>query len=92
MSCCGQRRAAWAGAPAQRPTNTAPAAAIATAAHAVPARLLRIVYEFVGTRPLMLASPHTGKRYRFDRPGARLEIDARDRALVDARPELRQVR
>jgi hypothetical protein len=33
----------------------------------------------------------TGKRYRFDAPGARVSVDVRDRRSVAAVPNLRQV-
>jgi hypothetical protein len=34
----------------------------------------------------------TGRRYRFDRPGARLAVDARDRASLTRIASLRPVR
>jgi hypothetical protein len=61
-------------------------------APATPARLLRLVYEYTGRGALTLGSASTGRRYRFEHAGVRLEVDARDRALLDARTDLRQVR
>jgi hypothetical protein len=33
----------------------------------------------------------SGRRYRFDRPGMRLEVDLKDRPSLAAVPNLRQV-
>jgi len=46
------------------------------------------VFEYVGVTPLTVVSPITGKTYRFDRPGARVEVDARDRSWVAFVPNL----
>jgi hypothetical protein len=39
----------------------------------------------------MVIGPATGRRYRFDRPGARLEVDLKDRRSLAGVPHLRQV-
>jgi hypothetical protein len=41
---------------------------------------------------MTVIGPVSGVRYRFDRPGARVEVDARDRALLASIRQLRQVR
>ncbi len=48
-------------------------------------------FEYVGATGLTVISPATGKRYRFDGPGARLAIDARDQAWLGSVPNLRQL-
>ena len=89
MSCCGGRRTMW---PTQAPMRaSAPAAARAGSPAAEQRPLLRLVYEYVGPTSLTVSSPHTGRRYRFDRPGARVELDPRDRPLVAQVSQLRQV-
>jgi hypothetical protein len=54
--------------------------------------MVRIVFEYIGRTGMTVVGPATGRSYRFDRPGARAVIDARDRAAVAAVPHLRQVR
>ena len=48
-------------------------------------------FEYKGPTGINVFSPVTGRGYRFDHPGARLEADPRDRALLTAVPGLRQV-
>jgi hypothetical protein len=55
------------------------------------AALAKPVFEYVGATALTVVSPLTRKTYRFERPGARLEIDARDRACVAFVPNLARV-
>ena len=88
MSCCGKRRM-LAGGPPVRPTYATSPRADAAPAGSRP--LLRVVYEYVGQSALTVTSPTTGKRYRFDRPGARVDVDPRDRGIVGGIGQLRQV-
>jgi hypothetical protein len=47
------------------------------------------------TRPasgLTAVGPVTGRRYRFERPRARVAVDSRDAAAMAAVPSLRQVK
>jgi len=55
------------------------------------ARPVGLTFEYVGRTGLVVAGPVTGRQYRFDRPGARLEVDPRDSASVAAIPVLRRV-
>ncbi len=50
-----------------------------------------VIFEYVGRTALTTTGGVSGKRYRFDSPGARLTVDARDRASLDALPMLKQV-
>jgi len=50
---------------------------------AVPARE-RVVFKCVGPTALTVIGPATGRRYRFERPGALLAVDVRDRAALAA--------
>ena len=51
-------------------------------------RLPKPVFEYVGITALTVVSPVTRKTYRFERPGARVEVDVRDRSWVAFVPNL----
>jgi hypothetical protein len=51
-----------------------------------------VTFEYTGTTGLTVVSPTTGKRYRFDAPGAQLEVDSRDQSMLLYVPNLRPVR
>ena len=46
-------------------------------------------FEYTGRTALTVVSPRTGRHYRFDRPGARLEVDPSDRPWLAFVPNLR---
>jgi len=48
-------------------------------------------FEYIGRTALVLRGPYTGQRYWFQRPGARLTVDARDCHALLAVPVLRLV-
>lgn len=80
MSCCGssrQRMAFIAGArqPAARPVE----------------RRFAVTFEYVGGTALSAVGPASGRRYRFERPGARIVVDPRDRPALARIPGLREV-
>jgi hypothetical protein len=50
-----------------------------------------LFFEYTGKSALTAVSPQTGRRYRFLVPGARLEIDPRDRPWLASLPQLREV-
>jgi len=54
-------------------------------------RAAGLTFEYVGRTGLVVAGPVTGRQYRFDRPGSRLEVDPRDSASVGAIQTLRRV-
>jgi hypothetical protein len=72
--CCGRNRQVAPGGPA-------PLRAAAPAGAA---------FEYVGNTALTVVSPLTGRQYRFAKPGARVEVDARDRSWVSFVPHLRR--
>jgi hypothetical protein len=51
-------------------------------------RVRTVIFEYVGSTALTVVSPITRRVYRFDRPGARVEIDARDRSWVTFVPNV----
>jgi hypothetical protein len=48
-------------------------------------------FEYIGRTALTVVGPLTGMRYRFDRPGARLQVHPRDRQALVGIPALRLV-
>ena len=57
--------------------------------HPVP--LGPVVFEYVGRTGLTVVGTQTNKRYRFDHPGAKVEIAAADVPSVGQVPTLRRV-
>ncbi|MED5620948.1 hypothetical protein [Ideonella sp. BN130291] len=66
-----------------------PAAAPAGMPPVSTAARLKPLFEYVGATALTVIGPASGLRYRFDRPGARLAVDPRDRIALEAVPLLR---
>jgi len=50
---------------------------------------MRPSFEYVGATALTVIGPASGLRYRFERGGARLAVDPRDRAALERVPLLR---
>jgi hypothetical protein len=83
--CCGRDRVQQRTAPG---TTTANRQVYAANAQPQP-RPTEFVYA--GNTSLTVTGPVSGIRYRFDRPGARLNVDARDRVLLASIRQLQQV-
>ncbi len=49
-------------------------------------------FQYVGQTGLTVTGPITGRRYRFNGPGAAAEVDARDAPGLVAVPNLRRAR
>ena len=75
MSCCGKARS-------QMTSMTG---------HAAVARATTVVFEYVGKTRLVIIGPATRTSYRFDRPGARVLVDGRDRLSLSTVPVLRVI-
>lgn len=88
MSCCGKKREQLlAGAPSHPHSAR-------VASYPRPAQgplQSRVFFEYVGRTGLTVTGPATGKQYRFERTGARLEVDLRDRLSLSSVPHLRQL-
>ena len=95
MSCCGNRRQAYAAAPSQHrakvtskpllaaPTNSMRVAASSAAwAH----------FQYRGSSSLKVQNPANGHRYEFTGPGAILLTDPADTLWLASFPWLNQVR
>ncbi len=78
--CCGRDRIQQR---IQRPTAN-PYAGVQQAPKAVS-------FVYLGNTALSVRGPVTGRDYRFTRPGARLEVDPRDRILLASLRQLKQV-
>ena len=70
--CCGN--------PRQRISTGAQR--VSRPAHMQAAAAAKPVFEYIGATALTVVSPITRKTYRFERPGARVEVDARDLSWV----------
>ena len=82
MSCCGKSRAQlFSAGTASRPTG----------ADASSSRRYSVQFEYIGRTGLTAIGPISGNRYRFDRPGAVLVVDPRDRPGLASVPALRMV-
>lgn len=80
MGCCGKVRQSLGSAPRRAPPG-GPA----------PRRRLKVIFAYKGSTAMTVRGPVSGRRYRFDRPGARLTIDPRDRPGLTRVPHLREV-
>jgi hypothetical protein len=49
------------------------------------------IFQYAGSTALTVVSPLTRRTYRFERPGMRLEVDARDRSWLAFVPNLSAV-
>lgn len=89
--CCGSSRQGIstnaqraAGLLAVKPQRSTPV-------HTQTAPPAKPVFEYVGATALTVVSPISRRTYRFEHPGARLEVDARDRSWVAFVPNLTRV-
>jgi hypothetical protein len=87
MPCCGKGREQIR----NQIAVTAPAAADTGAQLPRRAYLTNQRVEYRGASSVTLASPVTGRRYRFEHKGAQMDIDPRDRAWLASQPNVRQV-
>lgn len=88
MSCCGKQREQFYGTVQ---THKAFESVESTFQQPRPIRYSMVYFEYIGKTGLTVLGPITGKHYRFDRPGARVAVDPRDRPSLAAVPRLRQV-
>ena len=77
--CCGQGRGlvAAGGKTAVTARKLAPVSSAA-------------LYEYTGATGMTVLGPISGARYRFDRPGAKVQIDGRDVSSLAGLPHLRR--
>jgi len=94
--CCGNRqpllRTHASLAPNQQPQRQG-GVRPTVAAPGIPASQAQpILFEYLGRTGLTVVSPATGKRYRFDSPGAKVAVDPRDRSILLHVPNLKPAR
>lgn len=75
MSCCGKSRLAGIRISGQDGAVETPGL---------------VAFEYIGRTALTVIGPASHVTYRFDEPGARIMVDARDRASLDTLPMLRR--
>ena len=85
--CCGNKRTQFQTQPA--PLNVQGRPVGRPIQYAAPPT--KLVFEYNGVRPIVVAGPVSGNRYRFGGPGARVEVDPSDRRSLAVTPKLRQV-
>jgi hypothetical protein len=80
MTCCGQGRSrvAMNGRAAESPRRTRPVSSV-------------VLYEYTGATGMTVVGGISGARYRFDQPGAKVQIDRRDVSSVAGLPNLRRL-
>lgn len=86
--CCGKKRTE-----AAKPAETDPATMPEAQVDVQPQRQgdPSIYFQYVGTKGLTLIAPISGKRYRFNGPGAVVVADPRDKGALAGVSVLRQV-
>lgn len=90
--CCGKGRQQLTGMLQPAGSNRVRSTVAATRAVAPPiarSSTAMLQYQYLGRTALTAVSPATGRQYRFDRPGAVLQVDARDRHWIERLPNIR---
>lgn len=85
MSCCGEKRSKiyhdpWSYPGAENGANTGQSVQLPEA----------VYFAYTGATALTATGVITGTVYRFDKPGATLEVDRRDAAFMTGIPNLRK--
>ena len=83
--CCGKNRLAQKASPFG---SSSPRAAPTVQP---PKPAATVSFMNVGNIEIKVIGPVSGVEYHFDRPGARIEVDPRDRILLGSIRQLRQV-
>ncbi len=91
MSCCGKGREQFRNQPAAQARAVPNPVQHATTQLPRRTYFTTIRFEYLGDAAVTLVSPGTGRPYRFERKGARVEIDPRDRPWLASQPNLRQL-
>ncbi len=87
--CCGRSRTQYRGrGPNLPPPRLAP---LGVGSQPPTTRSPSMTFEYIGRTGLTVVGPVTGRQYRFDRTGARVEVDSRDRPSIAVIPLLRQI-
>lgn len=86
MSCCGSRR--------QLSGHVPPRGHSMNTSSNTPEELIQtqVEFEYTGRTALTVMGPLTWQRYRFEKTGAIVSVDARDAAAMMVVPYLRRVK
>jgi hypothetical protein len=87
MGCCNRGNQPTFGVRA----GFAPTPASPPRAAAASRRYTQLFYEYTGMTGMTVIGGVTGRRYRFDRPGARVGVEPVDNLSIAAVPGLRRV-
>ena len=79
MACCGQSR------------GTINTSGTVGGTKRPPPRPRATLFEYTGSTAMTVIGPMSGARYRFDAPGAKLQIDMRDAPSMAAVPNVRRL-
>jgi hypothetical protein len=88
MGCCGKRRGELATIGSVQGRKARPQEVVS---RDQPRRYSVAYFQYLGRTGLSAIGPISGKRYRFDCPGAIVAVDPRDRRSLAGVPNLRQV-
>lgn len=83
MSCCGHKRSYL--------PQPGPSRGGGSVSPPGGGRQSAVYFEYLGPTAMTVQGPVSGHRYRFNGPGAVLQVDLRDRASLAAVPRLRQL-
>jgi hypothetical protein len=83
MPCCGGKRAQW------YPVDVAPRSKNRTASQQQPEGNTSVYFKYTGSTDMTVIGRETRTSYRFDKPGAIVAVDARDKAAFMTLPHLR---
>ena len=86
MSCCGKKRTQFRTA---IPLAAASSQIYVGNPQSTPAKA---TFAFVGSGGMTIVGAATGNRYTFSRPGATVEVDARDRPMLARLRHLQQIK
>jgi hypothetical protein len=88
MSCCGRQISNFA-----PPANVHRSASPHASGFPAPpqARQSHVYFEYAGQTGLTVTGPVSGRRYRFDGPGARVPVEPVDKPAMERVPHLRRV-
>jgi hypothetical protein len=85
MPCCGQQKTDFGFSP--QAVKTRPS----TNAGGSSGYRYSVYFEYVGNTGLTVFGSATNKKYRFNGPGSRVQVDPRDRPSLAKVPNLREV-
>ena len=90
MACCGTMRQQFQNGVRQQQTGMGPLTESVSPQRRGFLAQTPLYFEYLGDTGLTAVGPITGRRYRFNGPGARVAVDSRDAPSMRAVPNLRE--